>query len=113
MKRTQITIYTKFGKIEECNKFYAIKNEDVIKYIDLENNKMIIDMQNNTLLRENSDYIFNLDFDKEIIFIEMKKLRKKIEKSIKTLKIEKNKKSFLIRYKLIDEREINEYYVKF
>lgn len=113
MKRTQITIYTKFGKIEECNKIYAIKDEDVIKYIDLENNKMIIDMHNNTLLRENSDYIFNLDFNKEIIFIEMKMFKKMLQKSIKTLKLEKTKKSFLIRYQLLDEQEINEYYVKF
>ena len=83
MKRTQITIYTKFGQNEECNKIYAIKDDDVIKYIDLENNKMVVDMQNNSMNRENSDYMFNLDFNKEVISITIKKFKKTLEKNKK------------------------------
>lgn len=113
MKRTQIKVYTKFGKIEESTNFYAIKDDDVIKYIDLDNNKMIINMNNYTIIKENIDYIFNLEFEKNNIVIEIKRLHRIINKSIKTLKIEKTKRSFLARYLLEDEQEINEYYIKF
>ena len=113
MKRTEITIYTKLGKIEKCDKLYAIKDDDVIKYIDLENNIMVVDMKNNLMTRENSDYIFNFDFNREEVLIVLKKLKMDVKKRIKTMHIMKDKKGYLIRYLLLDEQQLNEYYIKF
>ncbi len=113
MEQVKINVYTKFDKNEEIKNFLAIKDKDVIKYIDLEDNKMIIDMKNNIIQRENNDFLFNMDFNNNNIEITTKKLKKTFSKSIKTLAKEKTKKSFLIRYKLVDENVINEYYVKF
>ena len=113
MKRTKINVFTKLNNIEENNEFLAIKDDNIIKYIDLENNKMVIDMRNNIIIRENLDYLFNLDFNNNKITITMKKLKKSLEKDIKTLVITQSLSKYLVRYLLTDENIINEYYVNF
>ena len=113
MKTIEISVYSNFNNIEENNVFLAVKDKKVIKYIDIENNKMNIDMENNIIIRENSDYLFNIDFDNNKITILMKKLNKKFEKAIKTMIIEASSTKYLVRYLLVDENIINEYYVKF
>ena len=113
MKETKIKVFTKLNNISENNVFLAIMDENIIKYIDLENNKMVIDTINNIIVRENIDYVFNLDFNKNKIVITMKKQNKTFEKEIKTLIITKKKKEYLVRYLLPDENLINEYCVKF
>jgi hypothetical protein len=113
MKKTNIRVYSNLNNIEENNEFLDVKNNDFIKYIDLEDNKMIIDLKNNIITRENIDYLFNMDFNNNIISITMKKLNKIIEKEIKTMALVNNKKEFMVRYLLTDDEIINEYYVKF
>lgn len=113
MEQVKIKVYTKLNENEEITDFLAIKDDDVIKYIDLKDNKMIIDLKNNIIKRENTDYLFNIDFNKNIIEILAKNLKKTFLKEINTIVTKKTKKSFLVRYKLIDESLINEYYVKF
>ena len=113
MKETKINVYSKLNNIEENNEFLAIKDDKLIKYIDLEDNKMIIDMENNTIIRENSDYIFKIDLINNRIIITMKKLNKDFEKNIKLLDISKSNKIYSVKYLLTDENIINEYYVKF
>lgn len=113
MSKININVYFKLGDLEQINNFFAIKNDNVIEYIDLEKNKMIINIKDNKLIRENSDYIFNFDFNNNIINIYLKKMNKTIEKSINTLLIDKTNKRFLVRYQLIDEDIINEYLINF
>ena len=112
MKKTEIKVFTNLNNIEENNEFLAIKDDNLIKYIDLENNKMIIDTKNNIIIRENNDYLFNMDFVNEKITITMKKLNKEFDKDIKTVHISNTTKEYLVRYMLTDEKIINEYYVK-
>ena len=81
--------------------------------ISVYSNKMIIDMENNIINRENSDYVFDIDLINNKIIISMKKLDKKFEKSIKTLDITRSNKMYSVKYLLLDENIINEYYVKF
>lgn len=111
--KKKINVYTKLDNFEENNEFQAIIYNDVIKYIDLDNNKMIVDIKNDLLTRENSDYLFVFDFKNENIDITIKKLNKSMGKKIKTLLIDKKKKSYTVRYLLIDEKQVNEYYVNF
>ena len=113
MKKIKIQVYSKLNEIEENNEFLAIKNDNVIKYIDLENNKMMFDTKNNIIERENNDYFFKIDFNNNYIDIEIKKLHKNMMKNIKTLMISSSNKSFSVKYLLTDENIINEYYVKF
>lgn len=112
MQKIKIKVYSKLNDIEENNEFLAIIDNNLIKYIDLENNKMNIDMKNNTIIRENTDYFFNIDFNNNKITITMKKLNKIFEKEINTMEISRTKKSYLVRYLLTDENIVNEYYVK-
>lgn len=113
MERKKIKVYTKLDNNEEINEFLAIKNEDVIKYIDFSNNIMVVDMQNNIIKRENDDYIFTINFVQNDIDIIIKKLKKNYHKSIKVLLVDKTKKSYLVRYLLEDENILNEYCVNF
>ena len=113
MEKVLIKVYSKLNNIEENNEFLAIKDDNIIEYIDIENNKMIIDTKNNTIIRENNDYVFNMLFNKNVIEIEIKKFHKKIDKCIKTLSISLTKKYYSVKYLLTDEDIINEYYVKF
>ncbi len=113
MKKTNIRVYSNLNNIEENNEFLAIKSSNLIKYIDLENNKMTIDIKNNLIIRENIDYLFQMDFNNNKIMITVKNLNKILEKDINTVVISKTVNKFLVRYQLIDEQIINEYYVKF
>ena len=113
MKKISIKVYSNLNNTEENNEYLAIKSDNVIKYIDLENNKMTIDMENNIIDRENKDYLFHIDFNNEKISIEIKKLHKTMIKDIKTLDISKGKKRYLVKYLLTDEKIINEYCVNF
>jgi hypothetical protein len=113
MKKTEIIVFTKLNNVEENNKFLAIKDDNIVKYIDLENNKMIVDMDKNIIIRENSDYLFNMDFNNNKIIITLKNLNKTLEKDIKTMLISNSRNKYLIRYLLTDENIVNEYYVKF
>ena len=113
MKKVNIKVYSNLNNIEENNEFLAVLGNKIIKYNDLENNKMTIDMENNIIIRENSDYLFNIDFNSNKITISVKKLNKKLIKNIKTLVISGTNKEYLVRYLLVDENIINEYYVKF
>ncbi len=112
MKKTMVKVYSKLNNIEENNEFLAIIDDKLIKYIDLENNKMIIDKENNIIIRENIDYLFNMDFNNNKITITMKKLGKDFVKDIKTMDISNTSKIYSVKYLLIDENIINEYYVK-
>ena len=113
MRKVKIKIYSFLNNIEENNEFLAIKNENVIKYIDFCNNRIKIDLKNNVIEKENIDYSFTLKFSDNIIVIFAKKLKKTFYKEIKTIVCEKSKSKFLVRYLLVDENIINEYYVKF
>ena len=113
MKKANIRVYSNLNNIEENNEFLAIISSNLIKYIDLENNKMTIDIKNNLIIRENIDYLFRMDFNDNKIVITIKKLNKTLEKEIKTIVISKTVNKFLVRYQLTDENIINEYYVKF
>ena len=113
MKKIKIKIYSFLNNIEENNEFLAIKNDNVIKYIDFSNNKIEIDIKNNIITKENTDYIFTLKFDDNIIEIYMKKLKRNFTKEIKTLICSLSKKRYFVKYLLVDENIINEYYVNF
>ena len=113
MKKVKIKIYSFLNNIEENNEFLAIKNNNVIKYIDFGNNRIKIDLKNNIIEKENIDYHFILKFNENIVEISAKKLKKTFYKEIKTIVCEKSKSKFLVRYLLPDDNAVNEYYVKF
>ena len=113
MGRREISVYTKLDKNQENYKIMAIIYNDVIKYIDSANNKMIVDMNSDIITRENMEYKFDIDLKNNNIHIYAKKLKKEFNKKIETLLIDKSSREYLIRYRLIDDNMINEYYVKF
>ena len=113
MEKINIRLYTNFNNLEETNDLLAIKDNDVIKYIDLENNKVIVDMENDIMIRENSDYHFTIDFNANNIIIKLKSLNKCFDKAIKTIWIKKSKNSYNVKYVLVDDDLINEYHIKF
>jgi len=113
MEKINIQIYTNLNNLEETCNLLAIKDHDVIKYNDLENNIVIVDMKKNIMTRENNDYQFIMNFNENNKIIKLKEYNKLFDKQIKTLLIEKKNNSYIIRYHLIDEDIINEYHIKF
>lgn len=113
MNKINANIYTNLDGIEETQKILAIKDINVIKYIDLTNNKVTLYINDNKMIRENNDYIFEIDFNKNNIIIYMKKTNKQFNKEINTIFIKKNNNSYNVKYKLLDEDIINEYYIKY
>ena len=113
MEKINIQLYTKLNNLEKTDNLLAIKDNDVIKYNDLENNKVILDMKNDVMIRENDDYHFTIDFRTNDIVIKLKTHDKIFHKPIETLWIEHKKKSYTVRYCLVDEGIINEYHIKF
>ena len=113
MKEIKIKIYSFLNNIEENNEFLAIKDDNVIKYIDFSNNKMEIDLKKNIITKDNSDYLFTMKFNENIIEIYAKKLQKIFYKEIETLSCSLSKKRYFVKYLLKDDNIINEYYVNF
>ena len=113
MEKIKIKIYSFLNNVEENTEILAIKNDNVIKYIDFSNNKMEIDIKNNIIVKENNDYTFTMKFNDNIILIYAKKLQKTFIKEIETLMCSVSKKRFFVKYLLKDENIINEYYVNF
>lgn len=89
----------------------AIIIDDTIKYVDNADTKVILNCKDDILIRENRDYLFNIDFNKNIIEVTIKKFNKMFSKDIETLLLKKDNKSFLVRYRLVDDDVINEYEV--
>ena len=113
MNKVTVKIYTNLDQKEETYEMLAIKDNNIIKYNDFANNKMMIDLDNNVLTRENEDFCFTLDFLKNSIVIVLKKVNKVFNKEIKTLMIERKSNAYNVKYCLVDEGSINEYYIKF
>lgn len=113
MEKIKLTVYANLNGKEEIDEIFAIKDNSVIKYIDLTNNKIAIDIDNNIMTRENSDYLFTFKFNENNIIVKLKSHNQEFDKEIKTLLIKKTKKSYIIRYLLIDENIINEYQLNF
>ncbi len=111
--KLKIKIYSELDNLIENEEYFAIKNNNVIKYIDLANNKMSIDIENDLIIRENNDYIFNIDFKNKNINIFMKHLKKEFNKEIETIRLIKTNNSFEVKYRLIDEDIINNFYIKY
>ncbi len=109
----KINVYSEMDEKIENEEYLAIKKNNVIKYIDLAENKMTIDMDNDIIIRENNDYLFTIDFNNNIISINAKKLKLDFTKDIVTIKKNKTSRSYLVRYQLVDDNIINEYYVKY
>jgi len=55
MSKKRINIYTNMDKIINNDNFDAIVSNNVIKYIDLVNNKFVVDCNNDILIKENND----------------------------------------------------------
>ena len=66
--------------------------------------KMIIDLNNETLIKENIDYKISLDFNKNNE-IYLKKEDGKINLDIKLLKFEKEEEKVIINYQIVDSKE--------
>lgn len=113
MAKKHIKVYTKLNEIVNNEIFDAIVLNNVIKYIDLDNNKFVIDYEKNTLLKETMESVIEIDFNKNIISILIKDFNKKFYKEIKTLLINHTNNDYYVKYKLIDENIINEYHVEF
>ena len=113
MEKINIHLYTNLDNLVKTDDLLAIKDNDVIKYNDLEDNKVIVDMANNVMIRENNDYYFTIDFNANNIIIKLKNYDKTFDKEIETLWIERKMKSYTVRYRLVDEDIINEYHIKF
>ena len=113
MKKIKIKIYSFLNNIEENCEIFAIKNNNVIKYIDFSNNRIKVDMENNIIIKENIDFQFTLRFNDNIIEIYAKKSKKTFYKEIETLQCSLSAKRYFVKYLLKDENIINEYYITF
>lgn len=113
MAKLKINVYTNMDNHKEESIFNAIIVNDVIKYIDSDNNKFSVLLEDNLLIKENDEYVIKIDFIKEIISIFMKEYNKEFFKDIKTLILKKEKNVFYVKYNLTDENVLNEYEIKF
>lgn len=113
MDKIDINVYTNIDNKPETNSLKALKNNNTITYFDLNNNKMIIDLKNEILERENIDYHFIFKFKENKIIIKLKKDKLEFIKEIETLNLSITRNSFNVKYRLNDENIINEYIVKF
>lgn len=113
MAKKEIKVYTKMDKIINNDNFSAIVSNNVIKYIDLVNNKFVVDLNEDILIKENRETLIKIDFNKNIISILLKEHNKEFFKDIETILINKDNNIYYIKYKLVDENIINEYQIDF
>ena len=113
MTKKIVNVYTNMDDKIDNIVIDAIVENKVIKYLDREHNKIIVDCDNNILIKENNEYIIKIDFLKNIISVLLKDYNKEFVKEIKTLMINSDNNIYYVKYKLIDENLINEYKIEF
>lgn len=112
MSKKKIKIYTNLNEIINNEVIDAIVLDNVIKYIDLVNNKFVVKINKNILIKETNDSVIKIDFNKNIISILLKEYNKEFYKDIKTLSLSHDNNIYYVKYKLIDENIINEYQIE-
>ena len=102
MAKIIINVYTNMDNHEENVIYNAITDNNVIKYIDSDNNKFVVDCNKNILIKENNEFNISIDFGNNLITIFMKEFQKSFEKEIQTLAINYDKNIRWNFYKNID-----------
>lgn len=113
MAKKEIKVTTFMNNYKESNRFKAIVLNNVIKYIDFVNNKFVVDLEKDLLIKENDDSFIKIDFSKNNISIFIKEYNKEFIKEIETITINKNDSIYYVKYHLIDENVVNEYQIEF
>lgn len=112
MAKKKINVYTNMNNHMDNFSINAIIDNNVIKYIDSDYNKFVINLKNNILIKENKDFVIEIDFMNNLIKILMKEYKMEFEKEIRTLELSYHNNIYYVKYKLIDENIINEYELK-
>ena len=112
MSKIRINVYTNMDNKKENVLINAIKDNNVIKYIDSDYNKYVVNIEGNILIKENKDFFITIDFPNNLIKILMKEYNKEFKKEIETIELNYNNNNYFVKYKLIDEKVINEYKIK-
>lgn len=87
----------------------GIKRDNVILYNE-DNIKVKIDIEKNTLTRENEDYLIEIDFKNNKAFYTLKKYLTRLDLELKTKQIEINNQRIKINYIINMEKEIEYMY---
>lgn len=87
--------------INDKNKVCEYKENDYLKYED-DNSSNYIDLKNNIYIRENSDFIFKIDFKNKLMFYTLKEKEMTFESQVEC-SIKKDNE-IILKYK-IDEEE--------
>lgn len=115
-KKLRITLETPDG----CNTMMVSgiydKKAQKIKYLEEDKTKVIIDIMNKELIRENNNiylkYLFNLEKNTDNI-VKIKELNKNIQLLIKTNKFNNNDKLLEIEYEIIDSNDKFSYKIEY
>lgn len=103
MPKIKALIRIKNDDTKEELKTIAIIQNNILKYKEKDNTTMIIDYQNNKLLRENNNIKLEIPFslnNKTIGTINLKDMNKTLNIEIETTKIEKKNNDIEIEYKI-------------
>ncbi len=87
----------------------GIKRDNIIIYNE-DTIKVKIDLDKNTLTRENNDYLIELDFNNNKAFYTLKKYLNRLELDLKTKKVETNNENIKINYIINMEKEVEYMY---
>lgn len=112
MSKRMIKVIQNLNKNLETFTNSAIVANNVIKYIDFVNNKFVLDLKCDLLIKENNEYKITINFKMNEITILLKANKQEFVKMIETLSINKSDLLYKVKYKLIDEDIINEYQIE-
>ena len=105
MKKFNIKVNIESTETNTSYNAVAIIEEDMIKYIEIDNTNVILDIKNNILNRENEKIKMKLEFNIEEITINeiyLKDLNSTISIMVKTKEIIKRDKFYKVEYEIID-----------
>lgn len=103
MPKININVSISNNEIEDSYKLVSIISNNIIKYKEKDNTKVLYNLDNNTLIRENDtlrmEYLFD-NLKKTVGTIYLKDLKRTINIDIETKKIEKINNNINIEYKI-------------
>ncbi len=110
MKKKAIIKYKLYGETKEEQKEVIYQNNRITYFDD--DIKTIVDLNRNTILRENKEYKYVIDFSKDFIIFHLNVDCVDLKIQIRIIEKKCNDEYLYIKYLLVDENITNEYEIK-
>ena len=99
MTKVDINVKVK-AKIEETGNYIGELNNNVLTYVEKSKTKVMVDLENDTITRDDIEKNLVLDYRNKKVNLYMKEFKLSFDMDMEVYEIEKNDKEYIVEYRL-------------